>query len=160
MINRVTVHSIDKKFEALERPVRRTVLDILVALNKSGVSIDVFLLGNRKMRALNRVCRGKDASTNVLSFEEPKQFMYPEKKIRRKGEIYLNPEMSRDWWEGKSKKKTEVLLGIDFLLIHGVLHLFGYDHIKNSDAAIMERKEVSIMNRLKSNNKGIDICES
>ena len=149
MINRVTVHGIDKKFEALRRPVQRKVLDILAALKKENVSIDVLLLGSRQMRTLNRNYRGKDASTNVLSFEEPKQFVYPKDELRRKGEIYLNPEMSSDWWMKKSKKKAETFLAMDVLLVHGTLHLFGYDHIEDRDAVTMERKEAAIMKLVK-----------
>jgi len=152
MTNRVTVQSIDKKFEALRRPVQRKVLAILAALKKENVSIDVLLLGNRQMRTLNRLYRGKDSSTNVLSFEEPKQFVYPKEEIRRKGEIYLNPEMSSDWWTKRNKKKSAEFLGIDFLLVHGVLHLFGFDHIVGTDAVKMERKETAIMKLLEIKN--------
>lgn len=148
MSNRVTVQTIDKKFEALRRPVQRKVLDILAALKKENIAIDVLLLGNRQMRTLNRNYRGKDASTNVLSFEEPKKFAYPDEDMLRKGEIYLNPEMASDWWLKRNKKRAEEFLGMDFLLVHGVLHLFGYDHIKNSDAAKMERKETILMKLL------------
>lgn len=163
MTNKVTVQSIDKKFEALRRPVQRKVLAILEALKKENVSIDVLLLGNRQMRTLNRLYRGKDSSTNVLSFEEPKQFVYPKEEIRRKGEIYLNPEMSSDWWTKRNKKKspegrsersrrTEEFLSIDFLLVHGVLHLFGFDHIAGVDAVKMERKETAVMKLLEIKN--------
>lgn len=150
MSNRVTVQTIDKKFEALRRPVQRKVLDILAALKKEHVAIDVLLLGNRQMRTLNRNYRGKDAPTNVLSFEEPKKFTYPDDGMLRKGEIYLNPEMSSDWWLERNKKRAEDFLGLDFLLVHGVLHLFGYDHIKNNDAVKMERKEAALMKHFKN----------
>lgn len=161
MANEITVHVIDKKFEALKNPVRKIVLEILGVLKKEGVAIEVLLLGNAKMRSLNRGYRGKDSATNVLSFEEPKQFVYPKNTMKRKGEIYLNPEMSSDWWMKKSKKKAtkgspersrraEEFLDIRFLLVHGVLHLFGYDHIEDGDAAKMERKEAAIMKSLKS----------
>lgn len=149
MTNVVTVHSVDKKFETLKNQVRKQVLEILATLKKDGVSIDVLLIGNRKMRALNRQYRGKDSSTNVLSFEEPTQFVYPKKGAERKGEIYLNPAMASDWWVGKSAKKAQGFLDIRFLLVHGVLHLFGYDHIEDDDAIKMERKEISVMKNLK-----------
>lgn len=148
MANVITVHDIDKKFGALKAPVRKQIAEILAVLKKDGVAIDVLLLGNRKMRSLNRVYRGKDASTNVLSFEEPKQFVYPNEQAKRKGEIYLNPEMSSDWWAKRSKKKAEGFLDTRFLLVHGVLHLFGFDHIEDEDAAKMERKEAAVMKAL------------
>lgn len=148
MANQIIVHSIDKKFEALGGSVRKQVLEILMALKKDGVAIDVSLIGNRKMRALNRTYRGKDSATNVLSFEEPKQFIYPKKGLQPKGEIYVNPEMASDWWSGKNKKKAEEFLNIRFLLVHGILHLFGYDHIEDGDAVKMEKKESQTMRLL------------
>jgi len=148
MTNEITVHVIDKKFETLKNPVRKQVLEILAVLKKEGYAIDVLLLGNRKMRSLNKRYREKDASTNVLSFEEPKQFVYPAGTAKQKGEIYLNPDMSSDWWIKRSKKKAEEFLDIRFLLVHGVLHLFGYDHIEDGDATKMERKEIAIIKLL------------
>lgn len=148
MTNEVTVHATEEKFETLKNPVRKQILEILMVLKKDGAAIDVLLIGNRKMRALNKKYRGKDSSTNVLSFEEPKQFVYPQKGSQRKGEIYLNPEMASDWWMGKNKKKAGEFLAIQFLLVHGVLHLFGYDHIENGDAVKMERKEEQVMRSL------------
>lgn len=148
MSNEITVHVIDKKFETLKNPVRKQVLEILAVLKKEGCAIDVLLLGNRKMRSLNKKYRAKDSATNVLSFEEPKEFTYPGGGMKRKGEIYLNPDMSSDWWMKKNKKKAEEFLDIRFLLVHGVLHLFGYDHIEDGDATKMERKEAAIIKAL------------
>lgn len=148
MSNEITVHVIEKKFEALKGPVHKQVLEILAVLKKDGYAIDVLVLGNRKMRSLNKKYREKDSPTNVLSFEEPKQFAYPDTAIKRKGEIYLNPEMASDWWIKKNKKRAEEFLDMRFLLVHGVLHLFGYDHIDDNDATKMERKEASIMKLL------------
>lgn len=148
MTNVITVQDIDKKFETLKGPVRKQVLEILKVLKKEDVAIEVLLIGNRKMRALNKKYRAKDYATNVLSFEEPKGFTYPQKGAQPKGEIYLNPEMASDWWIGKNKKKAEEFLTIRFLLVHGVLHLFGYDHIEDGDAVKMEKKESQLMRAL------------
>lgn len=148
MANVITVQDIDKKFEAAQGSVKKQGLEILAALKKDGVAIDIILIGNRKMRALNKKYRGKDASTNVLSFEEPKEFVYPKKGARPKGEIYLNPEMASEWWIGRNKKKAEEFLNTRFLLVHGVLHLFGYDHIEDGDAVKMEKKESQLMRLL------------
>lgn len=148
MSNAVTVQAIEAKFETWKNPVRKQVLEILAVLKKDGVMVDVLLIGNRKMRALNKKYRGKDSSTNVLSFEEPKQFVYPSKGAQPKGEIYLNPAMASEWWDERNSKKAEEFLDMRFLLVHGVLHLFGYDHIEDGDAMIMEKKESQIMRLL------------
>lgn len=110
MANRITVTGTEQRFREWEMHVKKRVIKILSVMKKDGVAIDIVLLGNRKMRTLNRRHRGKDKSTNVLSFEEPKQFVYPDKGATPKGEIYLNPEMAREWWRPKGVLRSPELV--------------------------------------------------
>ncbi len=95
--------------------------------------IDVFLVDSETMRKLNRKYRRKNKSTNVLSFTAPLHF--PTDSL---GEIYLDPKYI--------EKKNE---NLPFMLLHGVLHILGYDHERKSDRIRMERKEASLLSRLK-----------
>ena len=73
---------------------------------------------------------------NVLSFPAPKEFPRPDlKKHVSLGEIYLNPAYI--------KKNNE---DFSLMLVHGFLHLLGYDHKINNDAVKMEEKEKEILN--------------
>jgi len=104
-------------------------------------SVDIYYVSDVRMRALYKRSGGKDKVTNVLSFPQPAGFVDPEAGLGFLGEIYLAPShilkeakelgISRDEWEKK-------------LLVHGVLHLLGFDHEKETDAIEMEKKEKDI----------------
>ena len=80
-------------------------------------------------------------SQNVLAFPAPKNFPRPDLpgKIKPLGEIYLNPKQIRR--EGGQ---------LTSMLIHGFLHLLGYDHKKKSDRIEMEKKEKQLWRQIKS----------
>lgn len=114
----------------------------LEALKKDGYTLDIFLLSQNKLQAINKQWRGKDAPTNVLSFAErdipakdlPKQLR--DKKYL--GEIYISPDFVH-----RHKQSVE------HMTVHGALHLLGYDHITQKDAQKMERAEQKILAHFK-----------
>ena len=94
--------------------------------------IDVFLIDSETMRKLNRKYRKKNKATNVLSFASPLNF--PTDTL---GEIYLDPKYIE-------KKKEDLV----FMLVHGVLHILGYDHVRTRDRMVMERKEAALISKI------------
>lgn len=74
---------------------------------------------------------------NVLAFPEPKHWPRPEKKNMGLGEIYLN----RDLTKGDINELTR-------LLVHGIVHLLGYDHKKKNDRIKMEKMEENVIRKL------------
>jgi probable rRNA maturation factor len=99
-------------------------------------SLTVLLGSDAKLRALNRNFRGKNKPTNVLSFPaSPNQGGY-------RGDIALAYGVTAR--EAKAAGKS---LGdhAAHLVVHGVLHLAGYDHVRARDAKIMEPLEVAIL---------------
>jgi len=94
--------------------------------------IDLFLVDSETMRKLNRKYRKKNKATNVLSFPSPLNF--PSDSL---GEIYLDPKYIE-------KKKEDLV----FMLVHGVLHILGYDHIRTRDRMVMERKEAALISKI------------
>lgn len=99
--------------------------------------IDLFLVDSETMRKLNRKYRNKNKSTNVLSFQTPLHF--PADTL---GEVYLDPKYI--------EKKGEDLV---FMLVHGVLHILGYDHVKERDRISMERKEKSLLSKIRNSKR-------
>ena len=110
------------------------------------VQLEIFLLGVQRMRQLNKKLRGKDKATTVLSFEA-KGFIVA--KSRFLGEVYLCPAaIERQGIPGKPEI-TEVNTRLIYYLVHGILHLKGYDHIGSPLAAkSMEKKEAEIFRQL------------
>lgn len=156
MESKILIFNIEEKFKNQERKIKKIVQNILAILNKQDCYVEIYLLGNRKMRFLNKKYRQKDKTTNVLSFEEPKDFKYPLKSAKEKiknqgkrlGEIYLNLMMCQEYALKNKIKGARQMLETQFLILHGVLHLLGYDHIKKSDTIKMEAKEKEILAKL------------
>jgi probable rRNA maturation factor len=100
-------------------------------------SLGVRFAGDRTMRALNRDFRGKDKSTDVLSFPGE-----PTPDGRHLGDIVISvPTAARQAEERGHALEREVKL----LLLHGVLHCLGHDHER--DGGEMERLESALRRR-------------
>ncbi|MDE1974510.1 MAG: rRNA maturation RNase YbeY [Hyphomicrobiales bacterium] len=112
-------------------------------------SANVLLTGNACVKQLNHDFRGIDKPTNVLSFP---QFMLPDlpKLGKEKKPVALGDIAIAYMYTAKEAKENNKLLENHtvHLLIHGLLHLFGYDHLSDLDARKMEKLETEIMKDL------------
>jgi len=109
-------------------------------------SATILLTGNAHIRQLNRDFRGIDRPTNVLSFPqyEPEEIIKQKNKktIVEIGDIAL----AYQYVLSESKRDNKALLDhITHLVVHGLLHLYGYDHGSDDEAEKMERKEIDIL---------------
>jgi probable rRNA maturation factor len=113
------------------------------------VEISVTLTGDEQVRALNAEWRGKDKPTNVLSFP-----MADERDLTRANvdgpELLLGDIiLAHGVCEAEAAEKgVSVEQHATHLLVHGTLHLLGYDHHEDRDAADMEAREVRALARL------------
>lgn len=110
------------------------VSDVFEFLGVPNSYVGVYLVDGKTMRSLNKKFRGKDKVTDVLAFPYPEDFPAPQGKPRPLGDIYLNPAYI------KKNKETE-----EYLLAHGLLHLLGFNHEKESDRIKMENLEKKIL---------------
>jgi len=136
MINKVIVTSLEKKFKKFEKKIKLAAQKILRILGKNNVLVEIYLINSQKMRFLNKKFRGKDKTTTVLSFEEPRNFILPPSKSKKIGEIYLNSQLPN--------------YSITQLLTHGLLHLLGYNHQKKNDRIKMEKAEQKLLLKIRS----------
>jgi probable rRNA maturation factor len=114
---------------------------------KGEMEISLVFTGEERIRNLNKTYRGIDRITDVLSFEgcADDDFVDPGNKISYLGEIFVcYPRAEKQAREKKHLVKKE----IDILLIHGLFHLLGYDHVKDEDYEIMKKKEESVLKKL------------
>ena len=122
-INNLTDFSLDEEF------LKKTAEKVLKEENVEDFRLSVAFIENEEMRKINKQYLKKDYPTDVLSFLEESDF----------GEIVICPQ--------EVKKNTEKIDGVFKkelcrVLIHGVLHLLGYDHEKSvKDANMMDKKE-------------------
>jgi probable rRNA maturation factor len=102
-------------------------------------AVTVRFVGAGEGRALNRAYRGEDHATNVLTFPYSNAGQDPAGDI-----VLCAPVVAR---EARSQGKP-VRAHYAHLLVHGLLHLRGYDHLRRSDAAVMEALEIRILREL------------
>jgi len=120
----------------------------LRALKKKSGRVNIVFVSNQKIRALNRKYRGKDISTDVLAFPPG----------RRPGEVFSGEDrsflgdiaISSD----KASENARIYGGsyteeIALYVIHGVLHLLGYDDTTAAGRRRMQRKEDELLQEIR-----------
>jgi probable rRNA maturation factor len=118
----------------------------LLAAWQGPVELGIILNDNAGQRRLNRSYRGRDAPTNVLAFPawEPEARLPPGVPLLL-GDVVLALEtVMRE----AAEQEKPVADHLSHLTVHGVLHLFGYNHIGEAEAASMESLERSILAEL------------
>jgi len=121
-----------------EPKLARLSQKMLKMLGVRAATLDIILLDNKSIAKLKARFIKKKTEPNVLSFPEPAHFPHPETKKKYLGEIYLNRDILK-----RSPERAKALL------LHGVLHLLGYDHIKKVDMVEMEALEARLLKKLK-----------
>lgn len=126
--------------------------DLPPAAQGKRLEISVVLANDDLIRTLNRTWRGKDKPTNVLSFpligegeETPPEVPDEEERLSL-GDLVLSLEtLERESLEQKKIFREHFL----HLVVHGTLHLLGYDHERGEkDAQLMEDTEIWVLGRL------------
>lgn len=116
-------------------PRRATIRRWAKAALQRDATVTVRFVGAREARRLNAAFRGKDSPTNVLTF------VYDD-AIPLAGDVVLCvPVMER---EARAQGKP-LLRHCAHLLIHGMLHLQGYDHRRRAEATRMEARETALL---------------
>lgn len=139
-------------------PIKKPVLisaaqSTLETVNVKGkVELSISIIGDRKMRKLNREYRGIDSSTDVLAFSDAldsgktKQFVAAPTKYLNLGDVIISYPQLLDRAVREEMLVDEMAM---YLVIHGSLHLLGYDHEKNDEATKMESLEDKIFTSLR-----------
>src|SRR6202158_4046498 len=121
--------------------VRRAVAQAAATASTTGTELAIVLTDDSAIRQLNRLWRGIDAATNVLSFPSKQTTDEPE----HLGDIVLAYETIARQAGAEDKPFAHHLA---HLTVHGFLHLVGYDHEKDADAETMQQTERKILRRL------------
>lgn len=135
-LNRVSRRSPRWMDAAWQRRVARAAARV----GRRGAAVNLVVIDDREMRRLNRRYRGMDKPTDVLSFgyeAGPGDALV--------GDVYVSHEtLSRDARRlGLEARHLAVRI-----VVHGLLHVIGYDHESDADAARMERRERAVLKRV------------
>ncbi len=133
----IAVSNLNKKHRINERFVRDIAKRILKALKKDDAKLEIVFLSDAAIKRVNEKYKHSDKATDVLSFE-----------LGSCGQVLISSDMaisnSRVW---STTPEKELILYV----IHGMLHLFGYDDKKIRDRSRMSRKQDSILEMLCAN---------
>lgn len=147
----------DDRWQALdlaalaEKAARATLTHL--GLDPNAHEIAILACDDARIAALNTDFRGKPAPTNVLSW--PSRDRAPDTPGARPappsgpdpelGDIAIAYDTCAAEAEAAGKALPD---HVTHLIVHGVLHLLGYDHIRDQDATLMEATEVGILGKL------------
>lgn len=123
---------------------------------RKAVAVSILLTDDASIKTINRKHRGKNKPTNVLSFPQYDtldDFKASREPMLHLGDIIVAYETVAR--EAKAESKT-IQDHFTHLLVHGFLHLLGYDHMNDRDAGVMESLEVRILKKIGINNPYID----
>ncbi len=119
---------------------------VLDEMGEHSAEVGLVLVGDTEIRGLNRQYRGIDQSTDVLAFAlREDSFPLHSKGLHRHllGDVVVSvPTAKRQAAEQGHSLQQEMTV----LMIHGLLHLLGYDHERSiADAGVMKRKEKKLL---------------
>lgn len=106
--------------------------------------LSVVITGDAAIRELNRTYRDTDAATDVLSFSqaEGEAFAVPDGETPHLGDVIISLETARQQAEEHGLALQDEMA---HLLVHGILHLLGYDHEDPDDERVMRAHEDAIL---------------
>ena len=132
------------KFPMYKKYINKTVFETLNMVdydNNKNLEISFFLTSDKNIKVLNNKFRNKNKATNVLSFP----MMHKIDGYNLLGDIVISCDKIIDESMIKKIKKYEYL---SYIVIHGLLHLLGYDHKTNQQYKEMNLLEIKILKKL------------
>ena len=125
------------------RTLKKIAQAILDIMGRSEAELSLALIGNAEMRTLNARYRNKDYPTDVLSFPVEEDSPGVGALL---GDVIISVDKAREQALERGHTEAEEIVT---LLIHGIVHLLGYDHERSTkDALTMKRQENKIRRAL------------
>ena len=121
------------------KPFSKYISKLEKAITLHGGDLNVVFVNDQYIRALNKSYRGKDEPTDVLSFN------YEGGDSDLLGEVYISVETAK---RQAKEHKHELSDEIAKLIVHGILHIHGYDHEKDSDYKKMYKIEHEVLGKV------------
>ncbi len=135
----VTVRNIQKKIPINPREIKKLVLDILaIERNRKPGQVNICFVTSSAIRKLNRKFHNTDSATDVLSFD-----------MGDKARLMIELAISSGAAISYSKSvKTNPLWELYLYVIHGILHVLGYDDITPRQKLKMDKRQELILKKL------------
>jgi probable rRNA maturation factor len=125
------------------RKLKKVAQRVLEIVEQDQAELCIALVGNAEIRKLNAQFRKKDYPTDVLSFPAGDELPTGGQLL---GDVVISVEKAKEQAKESRRTLNEEMV---ILLIHGIVHLLGYDHERSpKDARIMDRLEKKIYRAL------------
>ncbi len=150
---------------ALTKNFKKLIVKLIKTANKYSkccqrkIEVEISFVDSDKIRQLNRDCRGIDKETDVLSFpvlnlkpmqkvnlKDFKDDINPETKLLMLGDIVICEEVAKKHAEEYNHSYEREVC---YLVVHGFLHLLGFDHMEEEDKKVMRALEEAILKKHK-----------
>jgi probable rRNA maturation factor len=128
-----------------EEWLRRIAGRVLAAEKASPAEVSLVVTDDRTLHDLNLRYRGEDAPTDVLSFaltEDSQDFVLPPDGVSCLGEVVISFPMAR---RHARESGQPIETDLAQLVVHGLLHLLGYDHEKEDEERAMRAREEALL---------------
>ena len=140
---KISIINLNSVYKLNEAFIKKIVSKILKILDKpETAALEIVFLNDAAIRALNKKYRKRNRATDVLSF------VLDRKELRSKeslGEVFISLDTA---FKNAKIFRTNCVNELALYIVHGILHLFGYEDEKTGDRLRMSRKESEILNRL------------
>ena len=130
------------------KEIERIAQTILSALRYTDYDLGILITTNEEMHSYNKEYRQQDKPTDILSFPYHPDLMAGERiepnidEDKNLGDIIIAPQYIMD---DLARWEQPFDLRIKVLLVHGICHLLGYDHIEDADYEVMKQKEEELL---------------
>jgi len=141
---KIKIKNKQKKITISKKAIGSLAKRVLKIKNASETELSILFVGKKRMRALNETFRNIDHPTDVLAFSmrEGKVSKLHQQLL---GDVVICPEIAKKY---ARHYKTPLRQEIDLDLIHGILHLLGYEDSTASGRAVMKREQRRLLKKL------------
>lgn len=143
---KVTIYNTQKAYKINKRAITNQVLALLKFLSIKTDEIILHFVGSKKISSLHNQFFNDPSVTDCISFPLDSDSDEPYKIL---GEIFVCPKVA---FEYAKKNNEDYQSELTLYVVHGILHLLGFDDIEESERRVMKKNEKKCIEFLKSNN--------
>lgn len=147
----ITIKNTQRKIKIDTAQLKKDAQTILDALDYGDFDLGILITTDKKIHSYNREYRDKDKPTDILSFpyhtelKAGQRIKVNSEEDKNLGDLILAPNYIIN---DLPKWNTSFEKHLQRLLVHGICHLLGYDHIEDADYKVMHKKEKALLKKL------------
>ncbi len=147
----ITLKNTQRKTALDTKKIKETAQKILDLLDYSDYDLGIWFTTNKTIREYNKQYRHKDKPTDILSFSyhsdlpAGNRIVVEEEEDKNLGDLIISPAYVQDQLP---ELDTTLEKRLDVLLVHGICHLLGYDHVSDEDYEVMDKQEQALLKKL------------